>query len=146
MTGNIEGGIDALNLLKPFLTNGQLKCILATTPAEVSLLSKDKAFMRRFSVLRLNHLNLEQQSQAIRIKGKDLFDFHGVKPFLEIFSFVDDFFLRKKIGLDLALDFIDEVLSELSINKFKKLDDTFLQKRFKKFKKMRDLSIDRRKF
>ncbi|HRE32316.1 MAG TPA: hypothetical protein PLD88_10115, partial [Candidatus Berkiella sp.] len=70
MTGDVHGGgVDALNLLKPFLTSGKIKCILATTPKELTPLAADKAFMRRFGILQLLHLSKQQMCEALRKKG-----------------------------------------------------------------------------
>ena len=117
MTGDVHGGgIDALNLLKPFLTTGKLKCILATTTQELSSLVVDKAFMRRFGVLQLEKLSKEQMCQALKMKGDYLCSEHGVIVENTFFSFVEDNFIHLDYGLDAALDFMDEVLTALSFN------------------------------
>lgn len=47
--GLSEGGISALNILKPYLASGEITIIGATTPSELSILKKDPAFLRRFT-------------------------------------------------------------------------------------------------
>lgn len=117
MTGDIHGGgVDALNILKPFLTTGKIKCILATTPEEVAHLATDKAFMRRFGILKLHPLTIEQKKNALRKKGIYLSRFHGVEIDSSFFSFIENNFLKLENGLDLALDFADEVLACFSLN------------------------------
>lgn len=118
MTGDVHGGgVDALNLLKPFLTSGKIKCILATTPKELVPLAADKAFMRRFGILQLQHLSKEQMYQALRKKGDYLSRAHDVKIENTFYSFVEENYINLDHGLDAALDFIDEVLAAFSFDR-----------------------------
>jgi ATP-dependent Clp protease ATP-binding subunit ClpC len=63
-TGDNQGGVSALDILKPHLLNGRLKVILATTEKEVSYLKHDEAFMRRFAEVKVCPLSLELQQKA----------------------------------------------------------------------------------
>ena len=54
------GSMDASNILKPFLTNGKLKLIGATTYEEYrNDFSKDKAFSRRFAKFRIRDKSIK---------------------------------------------------------------------------------------
>jgi len=65
MTGGEEtGGIDALNILKPYLSSG-LRCILSSTKVESRSLTKDKAFSRRFRTLCLEEMPKEFYAEII---------------------------------------------------------------------------------
>jgi len=115
MTGDVHGGgVDALNLLKPFLTSGKIKCILATTPKEITPLAADRAFMRRFGLLQLQHLSKKQMCEALRKKGDHLCEVHGIKVEDVFYTFVEENYIDSGLGLDSALDFIDEVLAAFS--------------------------------
>lgn len=117
MTGDVHGGgVDALNLLKPFLTTGQIRCILASTPQEAQSLTKDRAFMRRFALLNLKTLSSEGIEKALRAKGKYLKHFHNLEFNENIYSFVQKNYIQKNFGLDSAIDFLDEVLASFSRN------------------------------
>ncbi|EFB42855.1 MULTISPECIES: AAA family ATPase [Parachlamydia] len=117
MTGDVHGGgVDALNLLKPFLTSGKIKCILATTPKELASLAADKAFTRRFGILQLQHLSKEQMCEALRKKGDYLSKMHNVNVENRFYSFVEENYINLDHGLDSALDFIDEVLAAFSFD------------------------------
>jgi ATP-dependent Clp protease ATP-binding subunit ClpA len=117
MTGDVHGGgVDALNLLKPFLTSGKIKCILATTPKELTPLAADKAFMRRFGILQLLHLSKQQMCEALRKKGDYLRRVHDVKIENTFYAFVEENYINLDHGLDAALDFIDEVLAAFSFD------------------------------
>ena len=52
--GGAEGAIDASNIIKPYLSRGDVCCIGATTYDEyVKLFEKEKALERRFQVIKL---------------------------------------------------------------------------------------------
>lgn len=52
--GQGEGGMSITNILKPYLTDYNMKFIGATTDKEAHLLLEDPAFKRRFTTLKLN--------------------------------------------------------------------------------------------
>jgi len=58
--GSAEGGFSVLDMLKPYLTRPDFRIIGATTRQELPALSKDLAFRRRFSILRLSAMSSEQ--------------------------------------------------------------------------------------
>lgn len=52
--GGAEGAIDASNIIKPYLSRGEIQCIGATTYDEyVKLFEKEKALERRFQVVKI---------------------------------------------------------------------------------------------
>ncbi len=79
--GAASGGtLDASNLLKPMLSNGQLKCIGATTYTEYrGVFEKDHALSRRFQKIDVNEPSVEETVEIL--KGlKTRFEAHpGVK-------------------------------------------------------------------
>lgn len=118
MTGDVQGGgIDALNLLKPFLTSGQIRCIMATTPQEMNLLTSNKAFMRRFAPLYLHPLSRDLMDEAIRKKGEYLQQFHKVSIDESVFLFIEKENFHDKYGLDATIDFLDEIMAAFSMSK-----------------------------
>ena len=65
--GNVAGGSDAANLLKPALARGELKTIAATTWSEYKkYFEKDPALSRRFQLVKLNEPTIEQAIHIIR--------------------------------------------------------------------------------
>lgn len=68
MTGGANsGGIDAMNILKSYLTNN-FRCVISTTTEESVLLKKDTAFSRRFRFLELKPLTGEKKRDIIHSK------------------------------------------------------------------------------
>lgn len=95
MTGGINsGGIDAMNILKSYLTKG-FRCIISTTTEESYLLKNDIAFSRRFRFMELKPLSGDKKREIIISKfGCD----DGVKHYLNsidadkkaLFEMIDD--------------------------------------------------------
>jgi len=79
--GSASGGtLDASNLLKPALANGQLKCIGATTFTEFrGVFEKDHALSRRFQKVDVNEPSIEQTVQILRGLKSRFEEHHGVK-------------------------------------------------------------------
>lgn len=109
---NQEGGLNVTNLFKPIMTSGEVKIIGSTTVKEYhQYFRRDRAFERRFEVLRL-HENTVDESLVI---------LHGVRPELEAHHKVeisDDAilsavtltrrFIPRRTLPDKALDVLDE--------------------------------------
>lgn len=63
--GGAEGAVDASNILKPYLSRGDIQCIGATTFDEYfKIFEKDKAIDRRFQVIKVDELD-EQSTKMI---------------------------------------------------------------------------------
>ncbi len=79
--GAVSGGtMDIANLLKPALSQGEIRCIGSTTYVEYrSTFSKDSAFSRRFQKIDVAEPNSEETIAILEgLKGK-FEEYHGVK-------------------------------------------------------------------
>lgn len=101
--GNNTGGIDAVNILKPYLTRN-FRCIISTTTDEAFILEKDIAFSRRFRFLELTPLSSELKRKIIISKfGESEVTIEYLRSFpeksKELFEMIDDldFLLSKKL-------------------------------------------------
>lgn len=101
--GNNTGGIDAMNILKPYLTRN-FRCIISTTTSESFILKNDIAFSRRFRFLELNPLTSELKREIIISKFGEsevtMEYLHSLpEKTKELFEMIDDldFLLSKKI-------------------------------------------------
>lgn len=106
------GSLDASNLLKPALSNSQLKCIGATTYAEYrNIFEKDHALSRRFQKIDVNE---PSQAEALEIlKGlKPHFEaHHGIKYSAAALSSAVELsarYITDRHLPDKAIDIIDE--------------------------------------
>lgn len=104
MTGGANtGGIDAMNILKPYLSHN-FRCIISTTANESLSLKKDIAFSRRFRFLELHPLNSQLNREIIISKfgeNETTIEYLHTLPEKnkELFEMIDDldFLLSKKL-------------------------------------------------
>ena len=119
-TGESEGGVNAVNILKPALSRGEVQIIGATTLREYrKYIEKDSALERRFQPVTVNEPSLEDTVEMLR----------GIKHYYEAFHAVHipDEILRRAVVLseryitdrylpDKAIDLLDEAAANLSLN------------------------------
>lgn len=118
--GGSEGAIDAANILKPYLSKGDLKIIGATTEDEYNLyLSKDKALMRRFDKITINEPS-DDMTKDILYKLKDSYKkYHGINITNKNLDNIVDLsneYLKDKKNPDKSLDILDTVCSYVTNN------------------------------
>ncbi|CAL62575.1 ATP-dependent Clp protease ATP-binding subunit ClpA [Herminiimonas arsenicoxydans] len=111
--GSASGGtLDASNLLKPALSNGQLKCIGATTFTEFrGVFEKDHALSRRFQKIDVNEPTVEQTIQILRGLKSRFEEHHGVKYSSSALVSAAELaarFINDRHLPDKAIDVIDE--------------------------------------
>ncbi|MET0267794.1 MAG: ATP-dependent Clp protease ATP-binding subunit ClpA [Duganella sp.] len=111
--GSASGGtLDASNLLKPALANGQLKCVGATTYTEFrGVFEKDHALSRRFQKVDVNEPTVEQTVQILRGLKSRFEEHHGVKYTSSALSTAAELaarFINDRHLPDKAIDVIDE--------------------------------------
>ncbi|MES2932917.1 MAG: ATP-dependent Clp protease ATP-binding subunit ClpA [Pseudomonadota bacterium] len=111
--GSASGGtLDASNLLKPALANGQLKCIGATTYTEYrGVFEKDHALARRFQKVDVNEPTVEQTVQILRGLKSRFEEHHNVKYSAIALTTAAELaarFINDRHLPDKAIDVIDE--------------------------------------
>ncbi|MCD6055519.1 MAG: ATP-dependent Clp protease ATP-binding protein [Gammaproteobacteria bacterium] len=111
--GAASGGVmDASNLIKPMLANGQLRCIGSTTYEEYrGIFEKDHALTRRFQKIDIVEPTIEDTVEIL--KGlKDRFEsHHGVKYSLSALRAaveLSDRYITDRFLPDKAIDVVDE--------------------------------------
>ncbi|MFU8797952.1 MAG: Clp protease N-terminal domain-containing protein, partial [Gammaproteobacteria bacterium] len=79
--GAASGGIlDASNMIKPLLANGELKCMGSTTYQEYrSIFEKDRALARRFQKIDVKEPSNEETFQILQGLKSHFEDFHHIK-------------------------------------------------------------------
>ncbi|MBT4885345.1 MAG: ATP-dependent Clp protease ATP-binding subunit ClpA [Legionellales bacterium] len=114
------GALDAANLVKPLLSNGELKCMGATTFQEYrSIFSKDKALSRRFQKIDIMEPTETETIGILKGLKAKFESFHDVKYSDESLvsavrlsnKYITDRFLPDK-----AIDIIDEVGANFHMN------------------------------
>ncbi|HQW20064.1 MAG TPA: ATP-dependent Clp protease ATP-binding subunit ClpA [Rhodocyclaceae bacterium] len=111
--GAASGGtLDASNLLKPALANGNLKCIGATTYQEFrGIFEKDHALSRRFQKIDVNEPSIEETVSILRGLKSRFEEHHGIKYSAAAISSAAELsakFINDRHLPDKAIDVIDE--------------------------------------
>ena len=127
--GAASGGVmDASNLIKPLLANGELKCIGSTTYQEYrGIFEKDRALARRFQKIDICEPTIDETFEILKgLKGR-LEEHHGVKfsiPSLRAAAELSAKYINERFLPDKAIDVVDEAgayQNLLTISKRKKI-------------------------
>ncbi|KTD22374.1 ATP-dependent Clp protease ATP-binding subunit ClpA [Legionella londiniensis] len=127
--GAASGGVmDASNLIKPLLANGELKCIGSTTYQEYrGIFEKDRALARRFQKIDISEPSVDETFEILKgLKGR-LESHHNVKftiPALRAAAELSAKYINDRFLPDKAIDVVDEAgayQNLLSANKRKKI-------------------------
>ena len=118
--GDAEHSMNAANILKPSLSNGEVQLIGTTTLKEYrKYIEKDSALERRFQPVIIDEPNIEDSIEIIKgIKGY-YEDYHKVRISNDVIvatvkmseKYIHDRFLPDK-----AIDLLDEACSRLNLN------------------------------
>jgi ATP-dependent Clp protease ATP-binding subunit ClpA len=111
--GSASGGtLDASNLLKPALSNGQLKCIGATTFTEYrGIFEKDAALSRRFQKVDVGEPTVQQTIEILKGLKARFETHHGIRyatAALEAAAELSAKYINDRHLPDKAIDVIDE--------------------------------------
>lgn len=118
--GSASGGVmDASNLIKPMLANGDLKCIGSTTYQEYrGIFEKDRALARRFQKIDVPEPSIEDTVQILRGLKSRFEEHHGVKytaPALRAAAELAGKHITDRRLPDKAIDVIDEAGARLKL-------------------------------
>ncbi len=112
--GAVSGGaMDASNILKPALANGELRCIGSTTYSEYkAAFERDRALARRFQKIEINEPTIEETYEILKGLKKFYEKHHGVKysdDALRAAAELAGKYINDRYLPDKAIDVIDEV-------------------------------------
>ncbi|HEY9886394.1 MAG TPA: ATP-dependent Clp protease ATP-binding subunit, partial [Vampirovibrionales bacterium] len=126
-SGSSQSGPDLSAMLKPALARGEISIIGATTEDEYRrIIKKDKAFERRFQIIRLEEPDEKQTSEIIRGIKKSYEDYHKVlfpENLIERLVTLTGRFLPERNFPDKAIDVLDEALVRARIAAYKENSD-----------------------
>ncbi|HFC77050.1 MAG TPA: ATP-dependent Clp protease ATP-binding subunit [Candidatus Moranbacteria bacterium] len=118
--GNVSGGLDAANILKPALTQGEIQCIGATTLKEYKkYIEKDSALERRFQTVLINEPSKEETEKILRGIKKNYEKFHNVTIAEEAISqavAMSSRYIQDRFQPDKSIDLIDETSARVRNN------------------------------
>ncbi|WP_235597668.1 AAA family ATPase [Campylobacter iguaniorum] len=113
-----DSGLDVASIIKPYLTNGQIRLIGATTYSEFRNFNKDKALLRRFNKIDVGEPNFDECFLILKGLKKTYENFHSVTYSDEILRLSMELakrYLSDKFLPDSAIDIIDEAGAKLSL-------------------------------
>lgn len=118
------GSMDAANLLKPALANGEMSCIGSTTFEEFrKYFEKDSALTRRFQKIDVNEPTKQETLEILKGLRPRFETFHEVTYADEALQAAIDLsvkYMHGKLLPDKAIDLIDEAGSRAKITKLNK--------------------------
>ena len=130
-----EGSFDASNMLKPYLTEGKIRFIGATTYEEYKkYFSKSKSLIRRFQNIDINEPTIDEAIHILEGLKSYYEDYHNVKytnKAIEEAVKLSDKFINNRFLPDKAIDLIDEAGAYRIINplksKIQKVDSRLIE-------------------
>lgn len=127
--GSATGGtMDASNLIKPFLSSGELRCMGATTYEEFrQYISKDSALLRRFQKIDISESSVEDTMKILQGLKSKMEAFHGVRysnKALEQAIKLSARYMTDRQLPDKAIDVIDEAGAFQQLQSAKKRKQT----------------------
>lgn len=119
--GNSANGLDAANILKPYLARGELSCIGATTFDEYkNSIASDSALERRFQVVKLEEPSPELTLSLIKNIKESYEEYHSVSFSDEIINTIvrtADKYVEGRFP-DKALDILDQSGAKVKLRNF----------------------------
>lgn len=109
--GGAEGAIDASNIIKPYLSRGDICCIGATTYDEyIKLFEKEKALERRFQIVKLSEPTVLQTIDILMALKESFEKYHKIEidkaTIIQLVKLCNQYVFDRKFP-DKAIDVLD---------------------------------------
>ena len=118
--GDGEHSMNAANILKPSLSNGEIQLIGTTTIKEYrKYIEKDSALERRFQPVMVEEPSLEDAIDILEGVKKYYEDFHKVKISNDVIRqtvIMSEKYIHDRFLPDKAIDILDEACSRINLN------------------------------
>tara|TARA_Y100000588_G_scaffold210270_1_gene224277 strand:- start:107304 stop:109550 length:2247 start_codon:yes stop_codon:yes gene_type:complete len=115
------GAVDMANLLKPYLTSGEVTIIGATTDEEYTqIFEKNGALSRRFNEIKVKELGKNETIQLLYGISSTFSDYHGLsyeEGVMEEIVALSGRYLATQQFPDKAIDLLDQASAEVRIKK-----------------------------
>lgn len=123
--GGAEGAINASDILKPYLSRGDLKCIGATTTEEYhKYIEKDKALDRRFEMIHLEEPTLEETKEILEKVKQEYENHHNIKitkQNIEDILLLGEEYIHGHQNPDKSLELLDSVCAKVKSKNMQKI-------------------------
>ena len=118
-TGDAEHSMNAANILKPALSNGDIQIIGATTLKEYrKYIEKDSALERRFQPIIVNEPTKEQSIEILKGIKSYYEDYHHVTvsdKLIRQIVYMSEKYIHDRFLPDKAIDILDEACSKVNL-------------------------------
>ncbi len=116
--GSAQGSMDAANILKPYLSRGELQLIGATTLKEYKIIEKDPALERRFQQIIVDEPTYEYTVKILQGLRKKYEEHHKIfitQESIDSAVRLSSRYISSKFQPDKAIDLIDEAGAALRL-------------------------------
>ncbi len=118
--GDAEHSMNAANILKPALSNGEIQLIGTTTLKEYrKYIEKDSALERRFQPVIIDEPNVEDTIEILKGIKKYYEDYHKVHISNDVITqtvLMSEKYIHDRFLPDKAIDLLDEACSRINLN------------------------------
>ncbi len=118
--GDAEHSMNAANILKPSLSNGEIQLIGTTTLKEYrKYIEKDSALERRFQPVKIEEPSIDDAIEILNGIKKYYEDYHKVKISKDVIKqtvIMSEKYIHDRFLPDKAIDILDEACSRINLN------------------------------
>jgi len=144
--GDAEHSMNAANILKPSLSNGEIQLIGTTTLKEYrKYIEKDSALERRFQPVIVEEPNIEDSIEILKGIKKYYEDFHKVKISNDVISQtvkMSEKYIHDRFLPDKAIDILDEACSKINLDNKELYELEILKNRLAKIQEEKEEAVE----
>ncbi len=144
--GDAEHSMNAANILKPSLTNGEIQLIGTTTLKEYrKYIEKDSALERRFQPVLVEEPNIDDTIEILKGIKKYYEDFHKVKISNDVIAQtvkMSEKYIHDRFLPDKAIDILDEACSKINLGNKELYELEVLKNRLAKIQEEKEEAVE----
>ena len=144
--GDAEHSMNAANILKPSLSNGEIQLIGTTTLKEYrKYIEKDSALERRFQPVLVEEPNIDDTIEILKGIKKYYEDFHKVRISNDVISQtvkMSEKYIHDRFLPDKAIDILDEACSKINLNNKELYELELLKNRLAKIQEEKEEAVE----
>ncbi len=144
--GDAEHSMNAANILKPSLSNGEIQLIGTTTLKEYrKYIEKDSALERRFQPIIVDEPNIDDTIEILKGIKKYYEDFHKVKISNDVIAQtvkMSEKYIHDRFLPDKAIDILDEACSKINLGNKELYELELLKNRLAKIQEEKEEAVE----
>lgn len=144
--GDAEHSMNAANILKPSLSNGEIQLIGTTTLKEYrKYIEKDSALERRFQPVLVEEPNIDDTIEILKGIKKYYEDFHKVRISNDVIAQtvkMSEKYIHDRFLPDKAIDILDEACSKINLDNKELYELEVLKNRLAKIQEEKEEAVE----